>query len=75
MREADANETSGEFNSAFGGTLVGVSLLRIPLSYLIVSAILLLLVSVDLEFLDAWCAWKSPRIRVPGVIRRCSVED
>ena len=30
MREADANETSGELGSAFGGTLVGLSQLRIP---------------------------------------------
>ena len=25
MRDADANETSGELGSAFGGTLVGLS--------------------------------------------------
>ena len=30
MREADANGTSGELGSAFGGTLVGLSQLRIP---------------------------------------------
>ena len=30
MKEADANETSGELSSAFGGTLVGLSQLRIP---------------------------------------------
>ena len=30
MREVDPNETSGELGSAFGGTLVGVSQLRIP---------------------------------------------
>ena len=30
MRDADANETSGELGSAFGGTLVGMSQLRIP---------------------------------------------
>ena len=29
MREVDVNETSGELSSAFGGTLVGVSQLRI----------------------------------------------
>ena len=29
MRDADANETSGEHGSAFGGTLVGLSQLRI----------------------------------------------
>ena len=30
MRDADANETSGELGSAFGRTLVGLSQLRIP---------------------------------------------
>ena len=30
MRDADANETSGELGSAFSGTLVGLSQLRIP---------------------------------------------
>ena len=30
MREVYANETSGDLGSAFGGTLVGVSQLRIP---------------------------------------------
>ena len=30
MRDADANETSGELGSALGGTLVGVFQLRIP---------------------------------------------
>ena len=30
MRDADAIETSGELGSAFGGTLVGLSQLRIP---------------------------------------------
>ena len=29
MRDADANETPGELGSAFGGTLVGLSQLRI----------------------------------------------
>ena len=32
MREADDNETSGELGFAFGGTLVEVSKLIIPLS-------------------------------------------
>ena len=32
MRDADANETSDELGSALGGTLVGVSQLRIPWS-------------------------------------------
>ena len=30
MRDADANETSGKLGSVFGGTLVGLSQLRIP---------------------------------------------
>ena len=30
MRDTDANETSGELGSAFGGTLVGLPQLRIP---------------------------------------------
>ena len=30
MRDDDANETSGELSSALGGTLVGLSQLRIP---------------------------------------------
>ena len=76
MREADANETSGDLGPAVGGTLVGVSQLRTPLSEpMIKSAILLPLVSVDLEYQDGWCALKSPRIRVSCVIRRCSIED
>ena len=76
MKESDANETSGELGSAFGGTLVGLSQLRIPSSDpLIESAIFFPLVSVYLEYHDGWCALKSPRIRVSGVVRRCSIED
>ena len=69
MREVDAN-------GAFGGTLVGLSQLSIPkLDPLIESSILFPLVSVNLEYHDGWCALKLPRIRVSGVIRRCSIED
>ena len=76
MRDADANEISGELGSALGGTLVGVSQLRIPWSDpLIESAIFLPLVSVDPEYQDGWCALKSPRIRLSCVVRRCSIED
>ena len=32
MREYDVNETSGKLGSAFRGTLVGLSQLKIPLS-------------------------------------------
>ena len=76
MRDADANETSGELGSALGGTLVGVSQLRIPWSDpLIESAIFLPLVSVDPEYQDGWCAFKSPWIRLSFVVIRCSIED
>ena len=75
IREANANETSGELGSAFGGTLVGLSHLRIPLSEpLIKSAIFIHLVSVDLEYHDGWFALKSPRIRVSGVVR-CYIDN
>ena len=40
MREANANETSGELGLAFGGYFLP-------------------LVSVDLEYHDVWCAFKS----------------
>ena len=76
MREVDANETSGELGSAFGGTLVGLSQLSIPkLDQLIESSIHFPLVSIDLEYQDGWSTLKSSRIRVSGVVRRCSVED
>ena len=76
MREVDANETSGELGSAFDITLIRLSQLSIPKSDpLIESSILFPIVSVDLEYPDGWCALKSPRIRVSGVVRRCSIED
>ena len=76
MREADANETSGELGSALGGTLVGMSQLRISWSDpLIESSIILPLVSVDPEYQDGWCALKSPRIRMSCVVRMGSIED
>ena len=76
MREADANETSGELGSELGGTHVGVSQLRIPWSDpFIDSAIFLPLVSVDPEYQDGWCALQSPRIRLSCVVIRCSIED
>ena len=59
MREVDANETSGELGSAFGGTLVVLSQLSIPkLDPLIESSILFPLVSVDHEY---------------HVVRRCTI--
>ena len=76
IRDADANETSGELGSAFRGTLVRLSQLRIPLSDpLIESAIFHPQVSVDLEYHDGWCTFKSPRIRVSGVVGRWSIKD
>ena len=76
IREVDANETSGELGSAFGGTLVGPSQLSIlKFDPLIESSILFTLVSVDLEYHEGLYALKSPRIRVSGVVRRCSNED
>ena len=59
-----------------GGTLVGLSQFSIPkLDPLIESSILFSLVSVDLEYNDGYCALKSPRIRMSGVVRRCSIKD
>ena len=76
MRDADANETSGELGSALGGTLVGVSQLRIPWSDpLIMSAIFLPLVSFASEYQNGWCALKSPRISLSCVVKRCYIED
>ena len=76
MRDADANETSGELGSAIGVTLVGVSQLRIPWSDpLIESAIFFPLVLVNPEYQDGWCTLKSPRIRLSFVVRRCYIED
>ena len=76
MRDDDAYDTSGKLGSALGGTIVGVSKLRILwLDLLIESPIFLPLVSVDPAYQDGWCALKSPRIRMSFVVRRCSVED
>ena len=49
IREADANETSGELGLAFHGNLVGESQFRIPKFSNIVP-----LVSVELEYHDEW---------------------
>ena len=76
VKEADANETSGELGFALGEIIVWVSQLTIPkLDPLIESVILIPLVSVDPEYQDGWYALKSPRIRVSGVVRRYSIED
>ena len=71
IREADANETSGELGLAFPGYLVGESQYRIPklepdtMLFNIVP-----LVSVELEYHDEWWALKSPSMRVSVVIIR-----
>ena len=66
MRDADANETSGELGSALGGTLVGVSQLRIPWSEpLIESAIFLPPVSIDFEYQYGWCPLNHQRLVCP----------
>ena len=76
MREADANETSGGFGPELGGTLVGLSQFRTPLlDPLVKKDIFIPPISVNLEYHGGWCALKSPRIRVSGVVRRCSIED
>ena len=55
MREADANDTTGELGSAFPGSLVGESVLRTAkLKMLTESASWLSLVSVVPEFQCKW---------------------
>ena len=65
IREADANETSGEDGLALPGGLVGESQLRIPKFEPETN-----LVSVELEHHAEWCALKSPSIRVSVIIIR-----
>ena len=65
MREADANETSGEDGLALPGSLVGESQFRIlKLEPDIIFSNRVPLVSVELEYHAEWCAFKSPSIRV-----------
>ena len=71
IREADANETSGEDGLALSGSLVGESQLRIPkLEPETTFSSRVPLVSVELEYHAEWCALKSPSIRVSVVIIR-----
>ena len=72
IREADANETSGEYELALPGSLVGESHLRILKLEpdIIFSNMILKLISVELEYHTKWCALKSPSIRVFIVIIR-----
>ena len=60
MREADANETSGELGSAFPGSLVGEFVFKTAkLEMLTESASWLPLVLVVPECQSEWCALKS----------------
>ena len=71
IREADANETSGEDGLALPGSLVGGSQLRIPkLEPHNTFSNRVPLVSVKLEYHAEWCALKSPSIGVSVVIIR-----
>ena len=72
MREADANETSGEDRLALPGSFVGESQLRIPkLEPDIIFSNRVPLVTIELEYHAELCALKSPSIRVYVVIIRC----
>ena len=71
IREADANETSGEDGLALPGSLVGESQLRIPkLEPDTTLSNMVPLVSVELEYHAEWCAFKSTSIRVSVVTIR-----
>ena len=71
IREADANETSGEDGLALPGSFVGESQLRIPkFEPETTFSNRVPLVSVELEYHAEWCALKSPRIRVSIIIIR-----
>ena len=71
IREADANETSGEDGLALHGSLVGESQLIIPkLEPDIIFSNIVPLASVELEYYAEWCALKSPSIRVSVIIMR-----
>ena len=73
IREADANETSGEDGLALSGSLVGESQLRIPkLEPDFVFSNRVLLVYVELEYHAEWCALKYPSFMVSVVIIRWS---
>ena len=69
IREADANETSGEDGLALPGSLVGEFHLRIPkFEPEIILSNMLSIVSAELEYHGEWCALKSPSIKVYFVI-------
>ena len=65
IREADANETSGEDGLALPGSLVGESQLRIPkFEPEPTFTNRVPLVSVELEYHAEWCALKSSSCRI-----------
>ena len=71
IKEADANETSGEAGLVLHGSLVGESQLRIPkLEPDIIFSIRVPLVSLVLEYYADWCTLRSPSIRVSVVVIR-----
>ena len=71
IRDADANETSGEDGLALAGSLVGESQLRIlKLEPYIIFSNRVPLVSVELEYHATRCALKSPSISVSVVMIR-----
>ncbi len=73
IREADANETSGELGAALLGSLVGESQLRMPKFELLMEfSSFVPLLSVELENHDEWCALKSPSTRESVVVNRWS---
>ena len=75
IREADANETSGEDGLALPGSLVGESQLRIQkLKPYIIFSNRVPLVSIKLEYHAEWCALNCPSIRVSVVVIRWSSE-
>ena len=71
IREADANETSGEDGLALPGSLLGEFQLRIlKLEPDIVFSNRVPLIYVELEYHAKLCALKSPSIRVSIIIIR-----
>ena len=71
IREADANETSGELGLALTDNLAGESQFRIPkLELDTMLSNIVPLVSVELQFHDEWWALKSPSMRVSVIIIR-----
>ena len=75
IREADANDTSGEDGLTLPGSLVGESQLRIPkLEPDIIFSNRVPLVYIELEYHAEWCTLKSTSIRVSVVIIRWSRE-